>query len=422
MRGKFTKKILIFRILTPKNFVLSFKKTNFAAATLQYHVLHNSQIHIMRISHIVLSIALAACTAVPAAAQTQVLPYQPGVTLGGATYYLPKTSLRFVVTATCTTRHAGPFAQYAERFLGIKDAVKEDTDSWTLQGITAVPYSTPDEHRAYTVTFNPRSSAPLVTLSPDGILLAINDEAQYAPELPLGSVSVIPVENPDASDFFSEDYLRAGSNAKKAETVAEEIYDIREKRSLIANGEADFNPTDGQQLQLMLERQDAREQALKTLFVGTISKRQFTYVIDYTPKHPVDGELLFRFSEHLGLVEADDLAGEPFYIDVTDETTHVQVDDTLVIKPVKENKKNPFSEVHYRIPGRAKITVTDGKNIHFNQSYAIAQFGEVESLKGALFDDKYTTKVTFHPITGNLMRIDMAAPINEKKGGLMIKK
>lgn len=378
----------------------------------------------MKTSHIFASLAISLLP-LPASvlsmnAQTQVLPYQPGVTLGGATYFLPKTSLRFVVTASCTTHHAGPYASYAERFLGIKGVVKEDTDKWTLEGITAVPYSTPDEHKAYTVTFNPNSSAPLVTLSPDGILLAINDEAHYTPELPQSSVTEIPVTNPDPTDFFSEDFLRAGSNVKRAETLAEEIYDIREKRSLLANGEADFNPTDGQQLQLMLDRQDAREQALKTLFVGTMSKKSYTYVIDYTPKQPVDGELLFRFSEHLGLVDADDMAGEPFYLNVEDETTHVQVTDTLVLKPVKENKKNPFSEVYYRIPGRAKFTVTDGRTDFYKQSFTIAQFGEVESLKGALFDNKYTTKVTFHPITGNLMHIDMAAPINEKKGGFSV--
>lgn len=374
----------------------------------------------MRTTNVIFALALSVCSVLPLAAQTQVLPYQPGVTLGGATYFLPKTSLRFVITASCTTRHAGPFAQYAERFLGIKDAVREDVDSWTLEGITAVPYSTPDEHRAYTVTFNPNSSAPLVTLSPDGILLAINDEAHYSPELPQGGVSIVPVTNLDPSDFFSEDYLRAGSNVRKAETLAEEIYDIREKRSLLANGEADFNPTDGQQLQLMLDRQDAREQALKTLFIGTTSKKNYTYVIDYTPKHPVDDHLLFRFSKHLGLVDNDDLAGEPYYLSVTDETTHVQVTDTLVLKPTKESKKNPFSEVHYRIPGRAKFTVTDGRADLFTQSFTIAQFGEVESLKGALFDDKYTTKVTFHPITGNLMHIDMAVPVNEKKGGFTV--
>lgn len=369
----------------------------------------------MKIPHHILFLALTALSTLPTAAQTQVLPFQPGVTPGGATYFLPKTSLRFVVKTTCTTRHAGPYAQYAERFLGIKDVAREDFDSWTLDSVTAVPYSTPDERQAYTVTFNPNSSAPLVTLSPDGILLAINDEATYGPELPQGSVSAITMASTDPSDFFSEDFLRAGSNVKKAETLAEEIYDIRDKRALLANGEADFNPTDGQQLQLMLERQDAREQALKTLFVGTTSKKCYTYVIDYTPTQSTEGELLFRFSQHLGLVDIDDMAGAPYYLTLTDETTHVQVTDTLEIKPLKDSKKHPFSEVYYRIPGRAKVTVTDGRSELFSQSLAIAQFGEVESLKGALFDNKYTTKITFHPITGNLMHIDMETPIQEKK-------
>lgn len=355
---------------------------------------------------LLLTAALAALTATQAAAQTNVQPYQPGITPAGITYFLPKTAFRFVVTATRTTRHPGPFAQYAERFLGITDVITTDTDTWTLDGITAVPYSTPDVSEAYTIELNPKSAAPLVTLTPDGILLAINDEAEFAPVLPMASSTIIPVDNPDASDFYSEDFLRAGSMVKKAETVAEEIYDIREKRTLIANGEADFNPTDGQQLQLMLERQDAKEAALKTLFTGTTSKRSYTYVIDYAPNEGSREFTLFRFSKHLGLVDPDDMSGEPYCLRITDETVRPEVDPTIV--PAKAKK--PLPDVRYRIPGRARIVIADTKSTVFEQNYYVAQFGHVERLSVDLFNKRFTTHVKFSPLTGNIAHIDMAEP------------
>lgn len=359
----------------------------------------------MKYKHI-LAAAVLLFTATSAAAQTNVQPYQPGITPAGITYFLPKTSFRFVVTATRTTRHPGPFAQYAERFLGITDAVTADTDSWTLDGITSVPYSTPDVTEAYTIELNPKSAAPLVTLTPDGILLAINDEAEFTPVLPTAASAIVPVDNPDASDFFSEDFLRAGSMVKKAETVAEEIYDIREKRTLIANGEADFNPTDGQQLQLMLERQDAKEAALKTLFTGTTSKKSYTYIIDYTPKSGSEEFTLFRFSKHLGLVDADDMSGEPYCLRIIDETVRPEVD--LSIAPAKAKKTMP--DVRYRIPGRARIVVADSKTTVFEQNCYVAQFGHVEHLSVDLFNKRFTTHVKFSPLTGNIAHIDMAAP------------
>lgn len=362
------------------------------------------------IKRLFLVAAVAAVAALPAAAQTNVVHRTPGVTADGATYFLPKTAMRFVITATCTTHHAGPYAQYAERFLGITDAIAEDVNSWTLDAITSTVYSLPDTSEQYTIEFNPKTSAPLVTLSPEGILLAINDEGDYAYTLPEGGVRNIEVVNPDPSDHYSEDFLRAGSVVKKAEVLAEEIYDIREKRMLIAGGEADFNPTDGEQLRLMLERQDAKEAALKSLFTGTTSKKVYTYTLDFVPNKAVNSQLIFRFSERLGLVDADDLAGEPYYITLIDETTHPEepAADAVPTKGQKAQKAVKYeADVRYRIPGRGRIVLTDSKQKVYEQSLPIAQFGQIEHLRGALFDKKYTTKVQFNPLTGNIRHIDM---------------
>lgn len=368
------------------------------------------------IKKLVFPLAIAALAALPSAAQTMVAVYQPsepGVTLSGVTYYLPKTTFRFFVRATCVTRHAGPFAEYAERFLGIKDAVQVDTDYWTLDDVSAIEYGTPDQSQAYTIALNPKTSAPLVTLTPGGVLLAINDEVEFPEPLPKGGeIKEIPVDNPIASDFFSEDFLRAGSVVKKAETAAEEIYDIREKTALIANGEADFNPTDGQQLQLMLQQQKAREEALKSLFTGTVSKKTCTYAFDYIPTSEVEAEILFRFSRHAGFVDKDDMSGEPYCLTVVDETVRYETDS---IASAKQAQKEMY-DLRYRVPGRAHIIVANTKQVVFEQNYFLAQFGRVEHLGGELFNKKFTTKVQLNPITGNIKKIDMATPVKSSRG------
>ncbi len=57
-----------------------------------------------------------------------------------------------------------------------------------------------------------------------------------------------------APDFMNADILSAGSKAKMAELIAQDIYDIRESRNQLSRGEADFMPKDGEQLKIICER------------------------------------------------------------------------------------------------------------------------------------------------------------------------
>lgn len=350
-----------------------------------------------------LSIAFLACiSAMPAAAQTNVTPYTPGITPAGITYFLPKTSVRFVVKATRTTHHPGEYAAYAERYLGQANATLTAYDEWTLDDVSLVVYGTPDTSQAYTIDLNPKSTAPIVTLTPDGRLLSINTETPLPAPLEGAKVEKVPTEHISAGDFLTPEMLRATSVAKKAELAAQEIYDIRENRSLIAKGQADFNPTDGTQLQLMLQELDRSERALTSLFTGYSEGEHHTYVVDYTPEKAVSGQQLFRFSRHLGLVDADDLAGEPYMISVADETT--------LPAPVVDPKAKPkvLNDVRYRIPGRAHITLATNQRTVYEASVPVAQFGRVEHLGGELFvAKKVMTHVRLNDVTGNVEHIDI---------------
>ena len=64
---------------------------------------------------------------------------------------------------------------------------------------------------------------------------------------------------------MNEDILSAGSSAKMAELCALEIYDIRDSKSLLNKGQADFMPKDGEQLRIMLANLETQENALMQL-------------------------------------------------------------------------------------------------------------------------------------------------------------
>lgn len=353
------------------------------------------------IHRLLASSILLGASALAATAQTTVLPYQPGITPAGITYFLPKTSVRFVIKATRTHYTPGQFANYAERYLNVNDAPQTPYDVWTLDDIALVPYGIADTSQAYTIALNPKSTAPLVTLTPDGRLLAINAEVAQPAELPTASVTKEATTAINPNDYFTTDMLRATSMAKKAELAAQEIYDLRENRSLIAKGQADFNPTDGTQLQLMLQELDKNERALTMLFTGSSEVEHHTFVFDYTPEKVVNGDILFRFSRHLGLVDADDLAGEPYILYITDETTL----PAPIVDP--KSKAKEVLDVRYRIPGRARITLAAKEQTVFEAAFPVAQFGHTEHLGGELFvAKKVETHVQINAVTGNVEHIE----------------
>lgn len=349
---------------------------------------------------------LAAFIAMPLGAQTNVQQFQPGITPEGITYFLPKTSIRFVITAKRTTYNPGPYAEYASRYFNNENVPLTPYDEWQLEDIKTRIYGTPDTTEAYSIALNPKSAAPLVTLTPDGILLAVNDEVDFPEPLPHSSVTPIPTPTVSANDFLTPDIIRAVNVPKKAQLTAEEIYDIRENRDLIAKGQADFNPTDGTQLSLMLQRLDEAEKGLMSLFAGTSSAERHTFIIDFTPEATCLDYPLFRFSRHLGLVDIDDLAGELYTLTLRNETTLAGAPGNA---PVPKAKKE-LDDLRYRIPGRGRILLNTPESCVLEMTTPIAQFGRTEHLGSELFNKKFTTKVQLNSTTGNIERISIPNP------------
>lgn len=355
----------------------------------------------------VIAAAFGLLTALPLSAQTDIQHYVPGITPSGITYYLPTTNIRFVIEATRTTHHPGQYAMFAERFLDVKDATQVAYDTWTFDAVTPVAFGTPDPEQVFSIALNPKTSAPLVTITPDGILTAVNEEIEFPPILPTASVKAVATEQLNPNEFLTTDILRAASISKKAELTAEEIYDIRENRDLLAKGQADFNPADGEQLRLMLERLDRSERALTSLFVGTTTIEKHTFIIDFTPKAACESMPFFRFSKHLGLVDNDDLSGEPYFITLTDETTLVGAAASLAAAAQNVKPKKEIPDLRYRIPGRARIVLSNTTNKVIEFTAPVAQFGKIEHLGGDLFNKKFTTRVRLNPVTGNIEKIDI---------------
>ena len=188
---------------------------------------------------------------------------------------------------------------------------------------------------------------------------------------------------------------------KMAELTANEIYDIRENRSLLTKGQADFMPSDGEQLRLMLEKLDQQEEALLQLFKGTEASETHTFTLTYIPMPTKTDDVLFRFSKHYGLVPSDDVSGEPYTITLKDLKT-------LPAEAVTTDQKNkkPVEDLRYIVPSRVLVKIAGAQRELFSASFPMAQYGRVEHLGGELFNKKTTTHVLLVPETGGIAKIE----------------
>lgn len=332
-------------------------------------------------------------------AQTVVLPYSPGITTEGVTYYLPKTELSITITATRTTQNPGDLYAYAKHYLKLNSVTSEKTTEWKIDKIEITPFGTPDTSKVFSIPLKKSTAAPLVSLTKSGIILSINAKAEGEPNPQDPKTDKIENTQLNSRDFMSEEILQAGNQGKMAELVANEIYDIRESRSELSKGQADNLPKDGEQLKLMLKQLDTQEKALLQLFKGTTETETKTTTLDFFTAQNQKKAILCRFSDQYGVVDQNNLAGEPVYIDITDLKT---VPST---QSAGKKKKEDEQAVHYNVPSTVSVKIYTRENKFIEVSFPMGQFGNVEVLSNELFNKRTDTQILFQQSTGGIKNI-----------------
>lgn len=309
----------------------------------------------------------------------------------GITYNLPTTAVQVTVTAHCTQVKAGAYAPYAEKYLGLTDVPQTDGTEWEIEQIAMTSIGLANRSKTYHIMFPEKGALPTFYLTDEGQLCGINKEPEVQREVIEEKPESRPKVKYKPSELMTSDILKAGSKAKQAELVAEEIFNIRESRSDLIKGEADNTPNDGQQLALMLDNLSAQEEALLSFFVGTKTELNETKVYTYVPDDQVDKDVFFRFSKELGFTSADDMAGAPYYITVSLlEDNRIQLPEDpkerskMEIALLKASGKG----IAHCIPGKARVSISTLGAELTQLDMMMAQFGHVEQLPQMQFTDK----------------------------------
>ena len=344
-------------------------------------------------------LALSILIAAGASAQTSVI--KRTVMKGGDTgvsYTLPKTSLVAEAVVDKVVEKRGPYYAYADRFLQLKNVIAEDKTYYELKEVRLVNKGIPDPESSYLVEFRGGTLAPFVYLTKDNLICSINAEIEKETKKEEPQKTVKKTLDPNS--ILSEELLQAGSVAKMAEIAAKQIYRIRESRLNIVTGEADNLPPDGEAMKIAISTLDEQEKALMSLFTGTTERTEEAYETTLIPDGEFEKEVLFRFSEKLGVVDPDDLSGKPVYINLAN------LGDQPALDPKEAAKREKMKGIFYNVPGTGRYTITiDGKTL-LKGNIPVVQFGVKEVLAAKMLEDKKAPiQVIFYPETGAIKQI-----------------
>lgn len=365
---------------------------------------------------------LAAVLPLSLAAQIVTAPLHGELPRGGIVYYLPQTGLHLTVTTRVITETPGPYARYAQHCLGIKEVIEEESIRHEIVSVEATPFTQPDPEQCYCIqAIRPASAdkgknvspqrSPKVTVTPEGILRAVNmDPAAPLPVVGEAPDCLVRAEQGEQNSLrlvapLTQEMQLASSTLRMAELAAKQIFNLRETRLALIQGEVEHMPSDGAGLALLLEQLDLTETAYTELFTG--SHRESCQVVhfDIIPEKGLGRQVAFRFSSQKGVVDKDDLSGRPVYLSFSPrpDTPLTQVRDSFMVE--RATKKTPAKMeavpvgLYYYQPVQTAFSIVDAGQTFLNGRCCFAQLGDLMFLEAAS-----DIKVELDPVTGAIVK------------------
>jgi hypothetical protein len=316
---------------------------------------------------------------------------------GNLTYCLPSTVLNLEVEAVQEKFYAGPYAKYAEKYLGVT-ARQKDEASFRIVQVRMVPYVEADQSRRYSVCVDKGNiDGSFLKLSAEG-LVSFGDAAMGGNE----TVWRFPVET--TGDFSSkgvssnltseatvlykndrkeseygkisvqQNVIVAKTPEVKAAETADMILKLRKQRLQIVTGDTDATYS-GEAMAAAITELTRLEQEYMTLFTGYSETQTQKMNFDIVPEAERETQkyVAFRLSDTAGLLPADNLSGRPIVIEFVPGTFQ-QIEETLV------DKKKPAVLAYYRIPAVCTVKLTDGRDILLQSRVPVYQLGQESSL------------------------------------------
>ena len=318
---------------------------------------------------------------------------------GALTYCLPSTTISLEVTAVQENFHAGPYAKYAEKYLGVK-ARTADNSTFRITEIKMTPYVEADQSARHTLmTLNGKIDASFLKLSSAGLVsmsdsmtgkettwrFPVESEGDFSGKgvtSNLTSEAVVLYKSDKKDAAFNkisvqQSMIVAKTLQQKAAETAEMIVNLRKQRLQIVTGDTDATYS-GEAMGAAIDELTRLENEYMTLFLGYTDSQSQTMNFDVVPQAGRESQkyIAFRLSDSAGLLPADNLSGKPILIEfVPQEVSAVEVQVSE-----KDAKKVPAVHAYYRIPAVCTVKITEGASQLMQTRIPVYQLGVVSSV------------------------------------------
>ena len=316
---------------------------------------------------------------------------------GNLTYCLPSTTLTLEVDAVQEKFYAGPYARFAEKYLGVEARQKDET-VFQITQIRMTPSVEADQSRRYTLSvskgnidasFLKLSSAGLVSF---GDLNSGNESVWRFPTQTKGdfagkgvtsnltSESTVLYKNDKKESAYNkisvqQNMIVEKSLEKRAAETADMILNLRKQRLQIVTGDTDATYS-GEAMGAAIDELTRLEKEYMTLFTGYSEYQYQTMNFDIVPEADRESQryVAFRLSDTAGLVPADNLSGKPVLMEIIPQPFQ-QIEHTEDGKA-----KKPAVLAYYRIPAVCTVKLTDGVNLLLQSRVPVYQLGQESSI------------------------------------------
>lgn len=316
---------------------------------------------------------------------------------GFMTYSLPSTSISLEVEAVQERFYAGPYAKFAEKYLGVEAREKDET-TFQITGVRMTPLVEADHSRRYTVqvkkgqiegTFLKLSSVGLVSFSDANFgnesvwrftTDAKGDFSSKGVQSNLTSESATLYTNQKSESAYSKVSVQQNmvvekSLEKRAAETAEMILKLRKQRLQIVTGDTDATYS-GEAMGAAIAELTRLEQEYMMLFIGYSETQSQQMKFEVIPEAEKENQIYvaFRLSDTAGLVPADNLSGRPILMEIVPQPFAQPV----VSEEDAKNKKEVLA--YYRIPAMCNVKVMDGTSVLLQSRMPIYQLGQESSM------------------------------------------
>jgi len=317
-------------------------------------------------------------------------------------YALPQTVLDIHVTAEEISIIPGPYVKYAEKYLGIQDAPSKSEKVYNLKNVKISRHLEADPDFIYSVNgiTDPSVWPGIRDLIRDSLILTAADFANvqattftwpgqnndilytdvsikrnFEAEKDIEISMVLPDTDYVAPPVNSRTVLKEKKPEQKAEEAANFLIKLKKRRFKLVAGQYEYMPN-GESMDAALNELARIEEEYLALFIGRRIITEISKNFHYSPETGEDSnrEVLFRFSQTGGFINADGSEGIPVVLEFQAMNKMKELGNVKL--PVRPQPNS----VPYRIADQVNIRLLAGEQIWAEAIYPVFQFGRPVSM------------------------------------------